>query len=183
MTPAQQLFITKILKSDGDIAHITRHEAGHRLMWALVYPDRKTKYAVVDGLPQVRMVDEKQNKRRKIAQMSMEEIGKLTVIKLAGFAAEMLMLGLNGDGSVAEIAAFIAQDFLADEPMLDWHDDAEYGGDISDACQLIGRTVGWQNLGNTLEKFFKAVLTDLQSFADVLDKEQQEALKTIKEQS
>ena len=180
LTPAQKLFVSKILKSDDDVVHVTRHEAGHRLMWSILYPDRKTRYAVVDGLPQVRMFDETQNKKRKIADMEKEDIAKLTAIKLAGYAAEMLLMSLDDDNSIAEIADFIATDYQADAPMIDWREDAQYGGDIPDACELIGRTVGWRNLAITLARFLKAAIVDLQDSGGELEKEQQEALKIIK---
>ena len=70
-----------------------------------------------------------------LENMTVEDVSRYTYIKLGGIASEMVMFGIENDAEA--IADFVSNDFFADTPTLDWKDDAEYGGDISDAITLI----------------------------------------------
>ena len=134
MTPSIQTFIDKIMRCENTTTRqIAFHEAGHRFFWGITFPEIKTKYSVVDGLPLV--IRKSGAHDLDLENMTVEDVSRYTYIKLGGIASEMVMFGIENDAEA--IADFVSNDFFADTPTLDWKDDAEYGGDISDAITLI----------------------------------------------
>lgn len=131
-------------------------------MWRLAYPDIATHYVVAGGLPAVAPAD---NHTHKIAEMAIEDASKMVYIKLAGHASEIMYLGLATDEDIAAIVDWLVADYYSDSSRLDWIDDADCNGDISEAFQLIGGKVGWsrENLKQNTTAILKSIINAMQA--------------------
>ena len=175
MTPAIQTFVTKILKCDAMTTRQTAfHEAGHRFFWGAMFPEIKTKYSVVNGLPAV--IRKSGNHNLSLEKLTVEDASRYVYIKLGGVAAEMVLLGIENEAE--EIADFIANDFLAENSTLDWKDDAEHGGDISDAFALIRSKTdpNPESVKQNFKAFLQSCVKNILSNRDIFDKECSEAV-------
>lgn len=173
MTPAIQTFVDKILKCEETTTRQTAfHEAGHRFFWGAVFPDIKTKYAVVNGMPAT--VRKSGNHNLDLQSMSAEDASRYVYIKLGGIAAEMVLFGI--ENAVDEIAEFIADDYMAETPLLDWKDDAEHGGDIADTFTIIQAKAGAGSLKPNFKAFLQSCMKNILSNRDIFDKECAEAM-------
>lgn len=176
MTPTPiQTFIDKIVKCENATTRqIAFHEAGHRFFWGLTFPEIKTKYSVVNGLPLVIRKSGAHN--LDLDNMPVEEVSRYAYIKLGGIASEMILFGIEKDAEA--IAEFVTNDIFADQPTLDWKDDAEYGGDIPNAITLIQSKTNpnpesvKQNFKIILQSCIKIILENKEQF----DKECAEAM-------
>ena len=154
-------FITQVLQG-GDLMQTARHEAGHRFMWRLACPEVATHYVVTGGLPAVVQTS---SHSRKISEMSMEDASKMTYIKLAGHVSEMMYLGLTSDEDIEAIVDWLVKDYYSKPSRLDWRDDANCNGDISEAFLMIGGKVGWsrENLKQNTLAIFKSIIHAIQA--------------------
>ena len=176
MTPASiQTFVDRIMKCENvTTRQIAFHEAGHRFFWALMFPDIKTKYSVVKGLPLV--IKKSGASDLDLDNMTVEDVSRHVYIKLGGIASEMILFGIEQDAEA--IADFITNDIFADSPTFDWKDDAEFGGDIADAVKLIQSKTNpnpesvKQNIRIILQSCVKNILANKEEF----DKECTEAM-------
>ena len=175
MTASIQTFIDKIVRCENATTRqIAFHEAGHRFFWRMMFPEIKTKYSVINGLP---LVTRKTGATElDLDKMSVEDLSRHVYIKLGGIASEMILFGIENDAEA--IADFITNDIFADSPIFDWKDDAEFGGDIADAVKLIQSKTNpnpesvKQNIKIILQSCVKNILANKEEF----DKECAEAM-------
>ena len=82
------------------------------------------------------------------------------------------------ENEAEEIADFIANDFLAENSTLDWKDDAEHGGDISDAFALIRSKTdpNQESVKQNFKAFLQSCVKNILSNRDIFDKECSEAV-------
>ena len=106
--------------------------------------------------------------------MSAEDASRYVYIKLGGIAAEMVLFGI--ENAVDEIAEFIADDYMAETPLLDWKDDAEHGGDIADTFTIIQAQAGAGSLKPNFKAFLQSCMKNILSNRDIFDKECAEAM-------
>ena len=173
MTPAIQTFVDKILRCEGTTTRqIAFHEAGHRFFWGAMFPDIKTKYAVVAGMPAT--VRKGGNHNLDLQSMTAEDASRYLYIKLGGIAAEMVLFGI--ENAVDEIAEFIADDYASETPLFDWQDDAEHGGDIAGAFTIIQATTNPESLKPNFKVFLQSCMKNILSNRDIFDKECAEAV-------
>jgi len=167
MTPSVQTFIDKVMRCENATTRqVACHEAGHRFFWGITFPEIKTKYSVVDGLP---LVTRKSDAHElDLDKMTVEEASRLAYIKLGGIASEMIMFGIEGDAEA--IADFITNDFFSDPPTFDWKDDAQFGGDIATTITLIQSKSNphpesvKQNFKIVLQSCIKIILENKEAF-------------------
>lgn len=172
MTPAIQTFVHKILKcEDTTTRQIAVHEAGHRFFWGIVFPDIKTKYAVVSGMPAT--VRKSGNHPLNLQSMTIEDASRYIYIKLGGIAAEMVLFGI--ENAVDEIAESVADDYVTEHPQFDWRDDAEHHGDISETFKIIQAKSNPESLKHNFKIFLQSSINHILSNKDMFDKECAEA--------
>jgi len=159
--PSQiETFVFRVLHASGaDVRQTAWHEAGHRFFWRACFPDVRTRYAVQNGLPCV-MRDDGEHSLA-IADMSVEDASRYAYVKLGGIAAEMVLLGLDGDAE--RIADWVARDYLSgDKARIDWSDDAAQGGDIPEAIRIIA---GKTNAASVAPNFRAVLLSCIRNIA------------------
>ena len=165
-------FISEILKCENcTLERYAAHEAGHRLMWAACFPEVRTHYDMLNGLP---CVMPENPPTMKIKEMDQRTAAGHAHVKLAGISAEMRMLGLGG--AWEEIGRFLVDDFNALRPRLDWADDWENGGDIPQAINIISSFAGRASLMANLPRFLQNCLFILDSEEEAYQKEVAEAI-------
>ena len=171
MTPVDR-FVSEILKCENcTVERYAAHEAGHRFMWRLMFPDVRTHYGYQGGLHAVltenpQVLD--------IRDMDQKTAAGHAHVKLAGFAAEMRMIGLGG--AWEEIGKFLVADYNAIHPRLDWMDDWEHHGDIPEAMNIISLAAGRASLAANLPRFIHNCLFMLDAEADAYQAEWAEAI-------
>ena len=133
-----QSFIDKILKANATVEQTARHEAGHRMMWRMT-GEKPSVYAINKGYPCVMSADGSIS-NIVIKDMSAKDAGAMLLIKLGGIVSEMV--GLDLDGRIDVIADFLADDYLAESPVMDWADDLEFGGDGAQVMDLLRQKGG-----------------------------------------
>lgn len=168
-----ETFVSRVLHASGaDIRQTAWHEAGHRLMWRAMFPEVATHYAIQCGLPCVIRDDGEHSLA--IADMTIEDATRHAYIKLGGIAAEMVLLGLDGDAE--RIADWVATDYLArDKARIDWADDAAHGGDIPEAIRIIAGKAGAANLRPNLARILTSCIANIQNNREDFDCECAEA--------
>lgn len=173
MDDAIETFISRVLHANGaDIRQTSWHEAGHRFMWRAMFPDVRTSYAVRDGLPCVLRDDGEHSLA--IADMTIEDATRHAYVKLGGIAAEMVLLGL--DGEAERIADWVARDYLAgDKARIDWADDEAHGGDIPEAARIIIGKTGAESLRPNLMRILPSCVANITNNREDFDRECAEA--------
>lgn len=166
-------FVSRVLHADGaDIRQTAWHEAGHRLMWRVMFPEVATHYAIQCGLPCVLRDDGEHSIA--IADMTIEDATRYAYIKLGGIAAEMVLLGLDGDAE--RIADWVATDYLAgDKARIDWSDDEAHGGDIPEAARIIIEKTGAASLKANLVRILPSCVANINNNREDFDRECAEA--------
>lgn len=135
--PEVESFFSRVLQAEPDGGRQTAwHEAGHMLVWRLAWPDRPAHYGVWRGVPGV--IPDAGGCDYVVADLSPDEVRSHIAVKLAGYCAEMVALGI--DHAAEEIGAYVARDMQSRRPRLDWADDARHGGDLSQARRLMRRS-------------------------------------------
>ena len=173
MNSAIDTFVSRVLHASGaDIRQTAWHEAGHRLMWLAMFPEVATHYAIQCGLPCVLRDDGAHPIA--IADMTIEDATRHAYIKLGGVAAEMVLLGLDGDAE--RIADWMASDYLVkDKSRIDWADDAAHGGDIPEAARIIIGKTGAESLRPNFVRILPSCVANINNNRDDFDRECAEA--------
>lgn len=139
-----------------------------------MFPEIKTKYSVVNGMPAV--IRKSGNHNLDLEKLTVEDASRYIYIKLGGIASEMVLLGIENEAE--EIADFVSNDFLSENPLLDWKDDAEYGGDISAAFALIQAKADSnpESIKQNFKVFLLSCIKNILSNRDIFDKECSDAV-------
>ena len=131
MIPAEDI-LARLLCAPLTLDSVSAHEAGHAVMWRLVYPHRRGLYAIRGGMPAVVPAD---GRDLDLATATMQEAARHTLVKLAGYAGELLAYGWQD--RVSDLAALIADDWMRHElgqsHRISWEEDE--GGDIP--CVMV----------------------------------------------
>ena len=165
-------FCTKIISAEAHGLEPTAwHEAGHRLMWRYLFPEVRTYYGIFNGYPAVYPDKATDNTKYKIAEMSRKEAAEKALVKLAGYAAEMILLGITDIKAVAE---FIDRDTKAkpDKRRFDWDEDDANDGDIPQAITLIGHA--GMKMPDALAAAFQDCINAISANREIFDAEVKE---------
>lgn len=128
----------QIMQTDDDERMLAIHEAAHKVIWKACFPDVRLDYVWNDegnaGVSEI----PRRNEPYHLKDMSREDATKHIVIKLAGYAAEMIEAGISDDIQLMEVVSWAVRDMYAGkEAVIDWKDDYDHGGDIGEACAAI----------------------------------------------
>lgn len=157
----------EIIQDDSDEQMLAVHEAGHKVMWAICFPEKKVEYVWnVEGYPGVAEVP-RRNEPYRLWEMPMEEASRHILVKLAGYAAETINAKISSDEQLEEIVSWLVRDMYAGkDAVIDWKDDYEHGGDIGEVCaalEYLGGKATADLLKKNLLNGFKVAVANLQN--------------------
>lgn len=159
---AIETFVNRIMQCEqATLQQTAYHEAGHRFMWRAAFPQVATKYGICRGMPAV--MREGANHSIEVAKLSLEDASRYAHIKLGGIASELIFF--NMQNCADEIAQFIARDYVH-PAVIDWQDEEENNGDVSEAIRLIRIATNnstEENYRHNLARTLNACLKGMQS--------------------
>lgn len=153
------------------------HEAGHMLFWRAYYPNVKVKYGIRgDGYPCVSPV---KPYAFVIDELSPMEAAWVAALKLGGIAAEAIMLNLANDCDA--IAEWLSDDYVSETHRIDWEDDLDFGGDISQVLFMLERKAGLDLVKPNFLNCMTAAVSMLNDNRDELEREANKAFRLFSE--